>query len=298
MSRGSSSVVREPAVHMRSEIAAHFRGRGSPRTESAMRVHLQTCAGCARLYDRHLLLARLDPRAPSPRDRIGRALGFRMGRSTRKPSDAERWWHRARSRSAAAWLSLAAGVAGIALWARSAGSPQPSGAASRDPSNTHEPSSEFLARGGSPRGGDSAAPPPRFWTYRVPSVGAPSLVDETLADRDELAFAYANPSGLPYLMIFGVDEHRHVYWFHPGWAKGTPPPAAVRASAGPGPHELAEAVHHDFDGRSLTVYLVSSRQALDARFIEDVVRRAPDLGAPQVFGSDVVWSRRSFEVRR
>lgn len=122
--------------------------------------------------------------------------------------------------------------------------------------------------------------------------------DQTLSERNELAFAYSNPTGLPYLMIFGVDEHRHVYWFHPGWARGTPPPAAVRAAPGVGPHELADAVHHDFDGRSLAVYLVSSRQPLDAQFIEDAIRRAPDLNAPQVFGPGAIWSRRSFVVTR
>jgi hypothetical protein len=296
---------------MRSEIAAHFRGRGSPRTEPAMRAHLNTCAGCTRLYERHLLLARLDPRAPSPRERIGRALGFRVGRSAggaerapmrvsrrHMPSEPESWWRFGKFRPAAAWLSLTAGVAGLALWARSAGFPQGSGSASRAPSNVQQPSSDFSARGASPRSGDRVSLAPRFWTYRIPPAGAPSLVDGTVADRDELAFAYSNPTGLPYLMIFGVDEHRHVYWFHPGWAKGAPPPSAVRAAAGPGPHELPEAVRHDFDGRNLTVYLLSSRQALDARFVEETVRRAADLNAPQVFGPDIVWSRRSFEVGR
>jgi hypothetical protein len=157
-----------------------------------------------------------------------------------------------------------------------------------------EPGDGFLMRGAD-RPNDSASQP-LFWTYRILPVGAPALADRTFNARDELAFAYSNRGGLPYLMLFGVDEHRHVYWFHPGWPSGTPAPRAIRAAVGPGPHELSEAIRHSLDGRRLTIYAVSSSRPLDAQFIESTVRRAGDLDAPGLFGPEARWSRRAYEV--
>ena len=115
---------------------------------------------------------------------------------------------------------------------------------------------------------------------------------------DELAFAYSNTAGQQFLLIFGVDEHRHVYWFHPAWRAGEPPPAAVRASAGPGPYELPEAVRHRTDGRQLTIYALLARQRIDVRDGRGAIRAAPGAGPlPAAFGAErPVVVGRSFAV--
>ena len=114
---------------------------------------------------------------------------------------------------------------------------------------------------------------------------------------DDLAFAYSNPVGKRFLMVFGVDEHRHVYWFHPTWPVGQPAPVAVRAVEGPGPHELPGAIHHALDGRRLSVYAAFSDRALGARTVEEAVIGLPAAtgGLPSL-GEGVVVVERTYEV--
>jgi hypothetical protein len=99
-------------------------------------------------------------------------------------------------------------------------------------------------------------------------------------------------------MIFGVDEHRHVYWFHPGWSPGMPAPRAVNARPGSGPHELPEAIRQPLDGARLRIYAAFGDRSFDATMIEDAVRGAPD-GDPSraLLGGGITVVERAFEVR-
>jgi hypothetical protein len=256
------------AEHARSlrAIDAHFAGRVSPVAETAMRAHLPTCAVCTDRYERQLTLARLDPKAPPPEERIARGLGLGP-RRVRVP-----WTF--------ALLIPAAAAVALAAWPR-----QGDGGA-------------FVARGGTPAPAALGA----FWTYRVGADQAPHLAEQAIAARDELAFAYSNPAGKRYLRVFGIDEHRHVYWFHPSWPAnwpaGRPAPRSVPAAAGPGPHELPEAIRHELDGRRLTITTLLSDRPLDVVGVEAALRatRAPD--ALPALGEGVVGLRRTFEVRR
>ena len=81
-----------------------------------------------------------------------------------------------------------------------------------------------------------------------------------------------HPAGRRYLAIFGVDENRRVYWFHPAWTEGVPAPAALPTAAGPGLHELPEAIHHAIDGRQLTVHALFADRAIGVEEIEAAVR--------------------------
>lgn len=123
-----------------------------------------------------------------------------------------------------------------------------------------------------PRG---AGARPALLVYRVTNAGAESAGASILAG-DELAFAYANPSNRRYLLIYGVDEHGHVYWFHPGWPEGGPPPSAVAARPGAGPHELPEAVRHRFDGRRLRITAVLTDERLGVESFERDGRTLPE----------------------
>jgi hypothetical protein len=138
-----------------------------------------------------------------------------------------------------------------------------------------------------PRGG---AARPTLLVYRVTSAGAESA-GASILEGDELAFAYANPTNRRYLLIYGVDEHGHVYWFHPGWPAGSAPPSAVAAHPGAGPHELPEAVRHRFDGRRLRITAVLTDERLGVGEIE---RDGHALEAPVPRGAESV--SRMFEV--
>lgn len=219
------------ARHVRA-VDAYFAGHASPDEEIALRAHLPTCARCQRRYDRHLLLSRLDPRAPSAEDRLAAGLGF------------------ARRRRVAFALPLGAlAVAAIALfvaWPRLE-DPQPRGARTS----------------------------PALLIYRVADGGRVGTVETRVGASDELAFAYANPTERRYLLIYGEDEHGHVYWFHPGWPAGAPAPRAVPIRRGAGPYELPEAVRHPFDGRSLRVTAIFSDEQLGVDAVERDGRALP-----------------------
>src|SRR5262245_52436088 len=62
------------------EIRRHFAGTISARAERNLRLHLAECAACRDDYERHLVLAEIDPSVPSAEERIGRGLGLRPHR--------------------------------------------------------------------------------------------------------------------------------------------------------------------------------------------------------------------------
>ena len=169
-------------------VDRHFGGRSRLATDRQLREHLPTCATCRTRYDRQLLLARLDPRAPSAEDRLARGLGF---------SPAPKRYRYLLPAFAAVALCFA-------VWPRSAG---------------------FQARG----------TPEQLFVYRVRAGQAPAQVSGEIAPGDELAFAYANARHR-HLLIYGVDEHGHVYWYHPAWPDGAAAPIAISTDSSPGTH--------------------------------------------------------------
>ena len=244
-----------------------------------MRAHVMTCASCKNHYQRHLTLARLDPQALPAADRIARGLGFRL----RAPRDG-RW--RARLLAGLAVPIVVAAVAVLAI------APARKLATEAEPTGTASAAGGFTARGTGSVGRAAS-----FWTYSVGTTRAPRVADRAIRRDEELAFAYANPAGQPFLMIFGVDEHRHVYWFHPAWPAGLPAPAAIRAATGPGPHELPDAIHQDLDGQRLSVYAAFSERALDVTAVEAAVLAAPAVNTPPALGEGVVVVERTYEVQ-
>jgi len=241
-------------------VAAHFTGRISVVEERALREHLQGCGDCRRFYARAHVLSSVDHAAPSARERLARGLGFRAPR-----------------RSASVLRRLAWAVPALALVAwlvpRAPAPPAPRGLA-------------------------TAGTPAALLAYRIEANGPPrALAGDAwrINGRDELAFAYSNPGGWPYLMIFAVDEHARVYWYQPTWRPNTPPPASVAARVGAGPFELPAATRHDFDGRRVILHALFARRSLGVEEIERAAResRGPDrLTLPD----DVLVVRRTIEV--
>jgi hypothetical protein len=175
-----------------------------------------------------------------------------------------------------------------------------------------EPGGARAPRGAvSPRGtlaAVAAARTPEVQIYRFPSPRLPSRrlgtsgqkAGDVVHPDDELAFAYRNPAGVRRLLIFAVDEHGHVYWYHPEWSDAAENPTAVLISAEPGLHELPAAVLQKFDGERIMIHALFTDRELNVRQVEAAVAaasvrdRAP--GAPEPLGlpgtTDVVWPLR------
>jgi len=261
-----------PGVHQiqRRAIGRHFAGRVSVSEESAMRAHLAACPACTAFYERQLLFARLDPAGLPAERRIARGLGL--------PKRPRPGWA-ARLVAAAVVPVAAAAVAVVWLHGR--------------------PNGEETVGDAVPASRGGAAAAPAFWAYRLDRGTGPHLATAAIMSHDELAFAYANPGALEYLLIFGRDEHRHVYWFHPGWAKGQPAPIAIRATSGPGPHELPDAIGHPYDGRRLDLFAVFAATPIAVTTVEGVARDAADAGelSARLATRSVIVQHRVLEVK-
>jgi len=251
-------------------IDRHFEGRLDTRGEAAMREHLPECADCRAHYRRHLLYSRLARKGAPPRERLARGLGLRLA-----PRQSE---GRASGPLAVGGVVLA--LAAVLLLVRT-----------RHRSGVED--GGFVARGG-------GAPAAALWIYRLADHHRPEIVGDRVSGADELAFAYGNAAGKRYVAIFAADEHRHLYWYYPAWPPGrtTPPAADVAAQAGPGPHELREAVQHTFDGRHLSLVTVLSDEPLNVAAVERAFRDGVEvpLGGA-ILPPDAIVLRRALEVR-
>jgi hypothetical protein len=240
----------------RASIDRHFGGTISPGDERSMREHLPTCDACHAHYRRWLILSKLDPAALPAERRIARGLGLgRPSVSRIVPLGA---------------VTLLAAAAAVLLWAR-----------------VGSPPAEFTSRGAT-----LPAPSSRVFVYDVHPGEAAALASGTIARRDELAFAYENGAAMNRVMIFGVDEHRHVYWFYPAWTREADDPVAIPIETDGRRHELPEAVRHDFDGTQLEVRSVFLDRPLDVREIEALVRAHPvgPLAIPGAVESSITFA--------
>lgn len=218
-------------------VDLHFSGRIRPRQERALRAHLPDCARCHGRYERYLMLSQFDPSVDRAEDRLARGLGL-LG--VRRPSRASVYT------TVAAAAAAAAAVALFTLRPR-------------------DPSFEFQPRGG------AATPAERVTAYRVVTGQKPVRLSEVMSTRDELAFTCESPRDGERLLVFGVDEHRHVYWYHPAWTDPSANPTAVPIARGH--HELPEAIGHSLDGTRLTLHAVFVTEATTVRDVEAALDR-------------------------
>jgi hypothetical protein len=223
----------------RQQVDRHFEGTIGPDAEHALREHLPTCADCTGYYERHLLLAKLDPQSLDAQSRLARGLGLRA------PGKVAPWAF------GVVGFAAAAAVALLVL-------------------------SPTVNRGFTPRGTGAPAPGVHLSVFRL-EHGAALAVKDRIDAADELAFTYENAAGKERLMIFGVDEHGHVYWFFPAWQDPATDPEALRIDRTERPRELREAVAHSFDGRQLTLHALFTDEPLTVREVE---RRLAKSAAP------------------
>ena len=267
-------ILQDAHRRARDAIADHFAGAGVPAAEQEMRAHLPTCSDCHAFYERHLLLASLDPEGVPLERRLARGLGIRPARVPR--------------RAFFGWLSLSgAAVAALLLMLNTRGTPIESGSTARivTPATPApaEPSGAGVASRGAPAN-VAAARAPEVQVYRIFTGRRGSNTSEKAEGfvyaGDELAFAYRNPAGKGRLLVFAVDEHGHVYWYHPGWSDAGQNPTAVPISAEPGLHELPAAVLHKFDGERIMIHALFTDRELSVRQIEAAVASAERAHSP------------------
>jgi hypothetical protein len=232
-----------PVHRCRQLIDVHFSGRLPPAGEREMRGHLVTCGVCRAYYERHLLLAKVDPEGARPmRDRLARGLGLPPARSEPAMRTARRW------RVLTGASAIAAVCAVILVVApRRPPDPEPRGAVPRSQLLVYE-----LAHGEKPR----------------------PVVSQIRPDTG-LAFAYANIGRKRRLMVFAVDERRRVYWYHPAWQSPAENPIAIEIAGDDAVHEIPQAITHHFAGRHLQLFGVFFDRAMSARDMEDLVIHAP-----------------------
>jgi hypothetical protein len=246
-------MIEESHRRARSAIAAHFTGAVAPAAEREMRTHLPGCADCHSFYEQHLLLSSLDPAGLSSEVRLARGLGLRPER--RQSRLAFGWWSLCGATFAALVLFLVSGRSGLHLGGGAAGY-------------------TAAANGVEARGGPAsvaAARTPEVQIYRFAqgaATGAAERASDVVHAGDELAFAYRNPGGSSRLLVFAVDEHGHVYWYHPGWSDAADNPTAVPISSAPGLHELPAAVLHKFDGERIMIHALFTDREISVRQIE------------------------------
>jgi hypothetical protein len=236
------------------DVDGHFGGALSAPRERRLRAHLPACGACHARYDQWLLLAAVDDRIPDARARLAAGLGLH-GRARR------------------ALAPVAFGLAALACCAL---------LVLRGPRRAGE-LDELTARGA------PAAAASTLVVYDLEGGGAAPVRLEpgaAIAASDELGFAYTNPAGWRRLLVLGVDDRRHIYWFHPGWTDPATNPVGVLVQRGELLRELAEAIQHELAGSELRIFaLFTNRDDLGVREVEAAV--GPEGQAPRLEGCEV-----------
>jgi hypothetical protein len=217
-------------------IDAHFAGRISTSDEAEMRRHLlEGCEACHFRYTRLAMVAKVQPGAPRARERIAAGLGFAP---RRRP-----WW------GVTFGVVAAAMVLAIVVF-------------------TRDSQDRFASRG-------PAAATSELRVFRASHGGRPVPAEASMLATDELTFAYRDGTGKHHLFIFGVDEHRHVYWFWPAWSSAAEQPAAPAIVSDGVLREIEDAVSHRYDGRSLDIYGLFTDRPWPVQELDAAIGRMP-----------------------
>jgi len=122
----------------------------------------------------------------------------------------------------------------------------------------------YVARGGGTVDSDQA-----LYVYRIASGCAPQpVVNGSISNGDELAFAYLNRAGWSRLLVYAVDRAGRIYWYHPEWADPATAPVAVRIEPGSGRHELPEAIAQPLPHGPVEIHAVFTDDAVSVQSIE------------------------------
>ncbi len=253
---------------MTARVDRHFARQLDPAGERAMREHLPKCTHCRARYEKQLLLEKLDPDAAGPQARIASGLGLGLGLGARPALRA--------LTPIMGSIALAAAIAFLVLRPAGPGSPLDTG---------------FTARGGvdATESGDSSY----VIVYRGATDAGPSRAGASIHRSDELAFGYGNTANKRYLMVYGVDEHRHVFWYYPAWSDPKEDPRSIAILSGA--QSLPDAIKHDLEGKLLEIHAVFTDIPLTVKAVESQISGAP-IGKTPSFGPGAIDRTIRFEV--
>jgi len=228
-------------------IDGHFTGRGARGALSRVASHLESCSRCRSYFAQREVLARLDPKAASAKERIARSAGVEVPSASRAPLFGA--------------LATAGALAGLLVVVGDVG----------------DDTAGFTARGSGRAAEVATQSDAHVRVFRITGSESVPIGDEIAVD-DELAFAYRNPSAKSHLMIFAVDDRREVFWYHPAWTDPDADPTAITVAPGEGFRELTEAVRHDLrPAKSLRIYALFTDAPTTVRAVE---REMADRGVP------------------
>jgi hypothetical protein len=256
-----------PACPDVERVDLHFSRRLSTDGEKAMREHMPGCASCRERYERYLLLERLDPGSGGAKTRIASGLGF----GPERPKLLQL--------AAPAFAAVAVAAALVLFVGRRSGNDD----------------ADFVARGGDAEVDESTSV--YVYTARDRDGGA-ARAAATLRPNDDLAFEYENRTGKSWLMIFGVDEHRHVYWYYPAWMDPADDPSSIAIHRTTRREPLPDAVRQVMDGAELDVRAVFSDAPLSVKTVEREIGAAPPGAAKYLSGSGIVERSIRFRIAR
>jgi hypothetical protein len=224
------------SCEMRSLVERHFEGKVRPEEEKELRSHLSSCSSCRMHYENLMLRSKIDPKSMDAQSRIAIGLGILPRRKS----------------VVGPVLALSAALAAaLLLIVFLPGTPRQG--------------EGFAARG---HDGNQA----NLLIYRFQQGKTPTLVVDEITRSDELAFAYENHTGKKRLLVFGIDEDKNIYWYHPAWTWESDNPVAVSIQSGDAIHELPEAVTHQIQGRSLRIYAIFTDEPISVRQMEEMLR--------------------------
>ena len=130
--------------------------------------------------------------------------------------------------------------------------------------------------------------------HRSGNDAGPSRAGDSIRRGDELTFAYGNASNKPFLLVYGVDERRHVFWYYPAWTDAQDDPRSIAIQ--PGAHALPDAIRHDLVGSTLEIHAVFTDAPLRVNTVEDLISRAPAGRSPS-FGPGSIDRSIRFQVQ-
>jgi hypothetical protein len=216
----------------RSRIDRYFVRGLSPRAEQAMRQHVARCARCRRRYEANLAAeAALPGGALLAEQRLWQGItGAASAPDTARASLRARRFMLAGAFSAATLVAV--------VWFSPWRERQPGGLVER---GSHE--DEALHR------------TPSLQIFRRGEASVPEPVRDTIHGGDALMFAYSNPGRrYRFLMVFGVDDHRRIFWYYPAYERDVDAPRAIAIQAERLGVELGDAVTHALVEGGLRVY--------------------------------------------
>jgi hypothetical protein len=130
----------------------------------------------------------------------------------------------------------------------------------------------------SPRNAPAVLQVFRLKAGRPPAEASRLRAGGRIGSGDELAFAYVNPGGHRYLMIYGLDRAGEIRWFHPAWTAPGSDPVAVPIRPSPVPVELQTAVSHRFAIGRLLVRALFLDRPLSVQQVETMLKAGDDGG--------------------